>query len=308
MSDETWTVLKLLQWTTDFFSSRGSDSARLDAEVLLAHARGCSRIELYTAFEEEPDEEERTAFRELVRRRGEGTPVAQLVGYKEFYSLRFRVNDHTLIPRPETEHLVIEALDCAKLLNSAEMQDGSTAPLKMLDVGTGSGAIAVAFAVHCPESRVTAVDISEDALEVARWNAKQHDVEERIDFLHSDLLEAVETPEQFDLICSNPPYISEKEFAELDVSVREHEPTSALVSGPDGTEIIKRLLAEAYPRLKPGGRLIIELSPMIADACQDLAEQIPELGDLRFIKDLAGHRRILSLARLPIPDPNRPAD
>lgn len=290
-SNEKWTVLRLLQWTTEFFQKHGSESARLDAEVLLAHARGCSRIELYTAFEEEPDAEQRAAFRELVRRRGEGTPVAQLVGYKEFYSLRFRVNEHTLIPRPETEHLVIEALDRAKAM------DVKDRPLRVADIGTGSGAIAVSFAVHRPGAIVTATDISDQALEVARWNAAQHKVEDRIEFLHCDLLADVDEPEKFDLICSNPPYVSESEYATLDPSVRQHEPKSALVSGEDGTETIKRLMAESYDRLQPGGRLIIELSPMIAEACEDLAEQIPELEDATFIKDLAGHRRILSLGR-----------
>jgi release factor glutamine methyltransferase len=292
MSDETWTVLRLLQWTTEFFQKRGSESARLDAEVLLAHVRGCSRIELYTDFEKEPDQEQRTAFRELVRRRGEGAPVAQLVGYKEFYSLRFRVNEHTLIPRPETEHLVIEALDCAKSMP----QDRG--PLQVADIGTGSGAIAIAFAVHHPNSHVTATDVSDEALQVAGWNAEQHQVADRIAFVHSDLLADVDQPERFDLICSNPPYVSESEYDELHRSVRDHEPKSALVAGPDGTEVIKRILGESYGRLHPGGRLIIELSPMIAEACLELAEQISELGDPRLIKDLAGQRRILSLARL----------
>ncbi|MEM6365498.1 MAG: peptide chain release factor N(5)-glutamine methyltransferase [Planctomycetota bacterium] len=292
MSDETWTVLRLLQWTTDFFKKRGSESARLDAEVLLAHARQCSRIELYTAFEEQPDQEQRAAFRELVRRRGEGTPVAQLVGYKEFYSLRFRVDESTLIPRPETEHLVIEAHDCARAMEISDR------PLQVADVGTGTGAIAIAFAVHQRQSEITAIDISEAALEIATYNATTHGVDQRITFVHGDLLEPVSTPEMFDLILSNPPYVSEAEYQQLDPGVRDHEPRTALVAGEDGTETIKRLMAESYPRLHPGGRLIIELSPMIADACAELAEQINELADMRFVKDLAGHRRVLSLARV----------
>lgn len=291
-SEQRWTVLRLLQWTTEFFQKRGSGSARLDAEVLLAHARQCSRIELYTAFEEEPDEEQRAAFRELVRRRGEGTPVAQLVGYKEFYSLRFRVNEHTLIPRPETEHLVIEALDCAKLMKVEDR------PLNVADVGTGTGAIAIAIALHCPSARVIATDLSGPALEVARWNADKHQVADRIEFVACDLLADVSSPQKFDLICSNPPYVSEQEYIELDRSVRDHEPKSALVAGEDGTEVIKRLMAESYDRLNPGGRLIIELSPMIADACEELAGQVSEFGDVRFIKDFAGQRRILSVGRL----------
>ncbi|MCC9599683.1 peptide chain release factor N(5)-glutamine methyltransferase [Stieleria sp. JC731] len=294
-SAEKWSVLKLLQWTTDYFSKHGSDSPRLDAEILLAHARHCSRIELYTAFEQEPDAEQRAAFRELVRRRGEGTPVAQLVGYKEFYSLRFRVNEHTLIPRPETEHLVIEALDCAKQIAATRQADHS--PLMVADVGTGSGAIAVAFAVHCPNAKVTAVDLSAPAIEIATWNAEQHDVADRINFVASDLLEAVKDPPQFDLILSNPPYVTEAEYKELDRTVRDFEPKTALVSGPKGTETIRRLMEQSLTRLKSGGRLIIELSPMIAKACAEIAEQFGEYEESRFIKDLAGHKRVLSLKR-----------
>lgn len=289
--EEAWTVLRLLEWTTDFFKKRGGESARLDAEVLLAHARDCSRIELYTAFAEVPDEEQRVAFRELVRRRGEGMPVAQLVGYREFYSLKFRVDHNVLIPRPETEHLVIEALDCAK-----QMKPGDR-PLQIADIGTGSGVIAVSIAEHLPNAQFTAVDQSADALKIALWNAEKHEVAPRINFLQSDLLAEIETPEKFDIICSNPPYVSDEEYENLAPSVRDYEPREALVAGPDGTEIIKRLLGESYNRIVPGGRLIIELSPMIADACAELVEQISELEDLRFIKDLAGHKRILSVAR-----------
>ncbi|QDT08925.1 peptide chain release factor N(5)-glutamine methyltransferase [Planctomycetes bacterium K23_9] len=289
--EEAWTVLRLLEWTTDFFKKRGSPSARLDAEVLLAHARDCERIQLYTSFAEIPTEEEKVAFREMVRRRGEGMPVAQLVGYKEFYSLKFRVTEHVLIPRPETEHLVIEALDCAKLINKTD------APLQIADVGTGSGAIAIALAVALPNAQFTAIDQSSEALKIATWNAEKHKVDSRIRFIESDLLAEVQSPAKFDIICSNPPYVSEAEYEDLLPSVRDFEPRQALVSGPDGTEIIKRLLGESYDRLNPGGRLIIELSPMIAEACAELVGQISELEDLRFIKDLAGHKRILSIAR-----------
>ena len=288
--DQPWTVLRLLDWTTDFFKRKGSESPRLDAEVLLAHARDCERIELYTAFAEEPEEEQRVAFREMVRRRGEGMPVAQLVGYREFYSSRFRVNDATLIPRPETEHLVVETLDCAK-------QFSLNRPLQVIDVGTGSGVIAISVAQSCENAVVTAVDISDAALKIAAWNAQKLEVADRIDFLQSDLLAAVEQPERFDVICSNPPYVSEAEYKELSPTVRDFEPRGALVSGPDGTEVIARLLEQTPDRLNIGGRLIIELSPMIADACQALALANSAFGDLRFIKDLDGHRRILSLQR-----------
>ncbi len=288
--DQPWTVLRLLDWTTDFFKRKGSESPRLDAEVLLAHARDCERIELYTAFAEEPEEEQRVAFREMVRRRGEGMPVAQLVGYREFYSSRFRVNDATLIPRPETEHLVVETLDCAK-------QFSLNRPLQIIDVGTGSGVIAISVAQSCENAVVTAVDISEAALKIATWNAQKLEVADRIKFMQSDLLTAVEQPERFDMICSNPPYVSEAEYKALSPTVRDFEPRGALVSGPEGTEVIAQLLEQTPDRLQIGGRLIIELSPMIADACQALALANSAFGDLRFIKDLDGHRRILSLQR-----------
>lgn len=293
--DQPWTVMRLLEWTTDFFKKKGSPSPRLDAEILLARARDCQRIELYTAFNEEPDDQQRVAFREMVRRRGEGTPVAQLVGYREFYSLNFRVDENVLIPRPETEHLVIEALDVAKTMNITDR------PLRVADIGTGSGAIAVSLAKHFPKQphapELTAVDISEAAIAIATWNIEKHDVGELISIAQSDLLDQVAQPEQFDIICSNPPYITDQEFKELDPSVRDFEPKTALVSGPDGTEIIARLIELSADRLTGGGSLIIELSPMIADQCQELAAASGHLGDIHLIKDLQGHKRILSARR-----------
>lgn len=288
---DAWTVLRLLEWTTDFFRSRGSDSPRLDAEILLAHARDCSRIELYTAFADVPDDEQRIAFREMVRRRGEGMPVAQLVGYREFYSLQFRVNEDVLIPRPETEHLVIEAIDCAKRM---AIQDRA---VRIADIGTGSGAIAVALAKNLKGAEIVAVDQSAAALAIAKWNVNKHRVESIVELIESDLLSAIDPGIKFDIICSNPPYVSEAEYEQLSPTVREFEPQEALVSGRDGTEHIERLLRESPDRIAAGGRIIIELSPMIADRCGELVTELAEWTDLRFIKDLEGHRRILSAAR-----------
>src|SRR5437870_2051637 len=169
---ELWTVLRLLTWTTDYLKSHGSESPRLDAEVLLAHARGCERIMLYAAFDEVVSDDVRTKFRELVKRRAEGVPVAYLVGKREFYSLSFRVTPEVLIPRPETEFVVVATLDALK-----EIQH----PL-VADVGTGSGAIAVAIAKHAPHARVVGIDINFAALAVARENAANHQVAERIEF------------------------------------------------------------------------------------------------------------------------------
>ena len=289
-NESPWTVLRLLQWTTDFFRSKESDSPRLDAEILLAHAMSCTRVELYTSYAKEPSGEERVAFREMVRRRGNGMPVAQIVGYREFYSLSFRVSEATLIPRPETEHLVVEALDCA-----ANLPDNTECWIA--DIGTGSGVIAVTLAKQLPKSRIVATDISETAIEIAAWNAEQHEVDQQIRFVRSDLFDQVEEPTRFSMICSNPPYISESEYLDLSPTVREFEPKSALVAGEQGTEIISRIVQLCESRLLTGGHCIVELSPMIAEACMELADKSKLFEKIHFIKDLAGHRRILSMCR-----------
>jgi release factor glutamine methyltransferase len=290
-SAEPWTILRLLHWTTDFFRQKGSESPRLDSEVLLAHVLGCSRVELYTSFASVPNDDQRVAFREMVRRRGEGMPVALLVGYREFYSLRFRVTEDTLIPRPETEHLVVEALDCAASFPSFKR------PLQIADIGTGSGVIAITLAKHLPEARITATDRCIKALAIASWNAQQLGVAERVRLLESDLLGSVDQPRQFDMICSNPPYVSVAEYRELSPSIRKYEPVDALVAGSHGSEVIARIIHEVPDRLCTGGRLIMELSPMIADACAKLAMNSGHFDDLRFLKDLGGDQRILSIRR-----------
>lgn len=289
---EAWTVGKLLTWTTEYLKKSGSQSPRLDAEVLLSHARHCQRIELYTSFAEEPSEETKIAFREMVRRRAEGTPVAYLVGYKEFYSASFEVNPDVLIPRPETEHLIVEALDRAKQLRDA--RGDAHAELHIADVGTGSGVIAVTMAKHLKHCQVTAIDISPAALEVARRNAAKFAVDERqIRFVEGDLLSAVDSSPRFDMILSNPPYVSEGEYQQLDKSVREYEPRTALVAGPQGSETIARLLSAAPAHLASDGWLLFEFSPMLANRLPSLVGpgwQAPFV-----TKDYAGLARIVAL-------------
>ncbi len=285
---ETWTIGKLLTWTTDYLKKGGSTSPRLDAEVLLAHACGRQRIELYTTFDQEPAEEAKVAFRELVRRRNEGTPVAYLVGYKEFYSLQFEVNPDVLIPRPETEHLVVAALDRAK--------EAGTQELNLVDVGTGSGAIAVTIAKHLKNCRMTAIDKSSAALAVARRNAEKHQLgEDRISFLESDLLSALPQDAKFDFVLSNPPYVSQAEYEQLPATVRKFEPQMALVAGPDGSEVIARLLLEAQLKLHPRGYCIFEFSPMLYPRLSSFVGtgwDAPQV-----TKDLAGLARIVTLRK-----------
>jgi release factor glutamine methyltransferase len=288
---EPWTVGRLLTWTTDYLKKQASITPRLDAELLLAHALTCQRIQLYTRYEETVDEATRNRFRDLVKRRAEGMPVAYLLGQREFYSLNFHVTPAVLIPRPETEFAVIAVLDRLKE-RSAE-----AAPPSVVDVGTGSGAIAISIAKYAHTARVTAVDISAAALAVARGNAEQNGVADRLAFLEGDLLTAVPAGAQFDVIVSNPPYVSEPEFEQLSPEVKNFEPRLALVGGREGTEVIARLIPQSAERLVAGGWLIMEISPMIADAVVGLLAADGHWESVHVTKDLAQLPRIAHARR-----------
>lgn len=287
---EVWTVGRLLEWTTDFLKQKHSTSPRLDAEVLLATARNCERIELYTAFKEEPTEEVRQYFRELVRRRAAGEPVAYLVGHREFYSLDFKVTQDVLIPRPETELLVVAVLDAAKELLTRQSS------LSIVDVGTGSGIVAICVAKNLPKGHVTAIDVSSEALAVARTNVEAHNVASQVELLESDLLAEVDARE-FDIIASNPPYVSEPEMSELRKDVVDYEPHLALCGGETGTEIIQRLVPQAAERLVGNGVLLLEVSPMIEAQTHQIIRDHGAFGELRTLKDLAGLARVIVAKR-----------
>ena len=283
MSDDVWTVGRLLTWTTDWLTTKGSGSARLDAEVLLAHVRGCQRILLYTAFDTPVSDAERARFRELVKRRGDGEPVAYLVGNREFFSLPFAVSPAVLVPRPETEGLVVRVIDLCKPLPAA----------RIIDVGTGSGAIAVTLAKHLPRARLVATDISPAALAVARENAARHGVAERIEFLECDLLSAPQAAGPWDVIVSNPPYVRDDEFDALPRDVRLHEPKGALVAGPTGVEVVARLAADAVGALAAGGWLVVEIGPVVAAAAERALAAVPGLVPGPTLADMAGLPRIV---------------
>jgi release factor glutamine methyltransferase len=293
---EPWTILRLLQWTTEHLKKNGSTSPRLDAEVLLADARGCQRIDLYAAFNEEPNEDVKAKFRDFVRRRAAGEPVAYLVGKKEFYSLNFVVDSHCLIPRGETEHVVIEALDRIKKL-SLESGPAIAGPT-IADVCTGSGCIAVAVAKHAPTCRVVAIDISPETLRIAQKNIELHGLTERVSAQQGDLLAPL-ADQSLDFVLSNPPYVSESEFPSLDRSVRDHEPKLALVAGPNGTEIIHRLIQQSADKLKDRGWWICELSPMIADTIRDTLLADDRWTQVSLLRDLAGQKRVAVAQRAP---------
>ncbi len=282
---ETWTIKRLLEWTIEFFTKNGCESPRLEAEILLGEALKCKRIELYTNFETEPSEEKRARFREFVKRRGAGEPSAYLVGSKEFFSIPFKVDRSVLIPRPETEQLVLETLDRLKT-----MPPGSVP--SVCDVGTGSGAIAVSVAKNWPKTlgpgRIVAVDKSPEALEIAKQNAEAAGLAGRIEFVESDLLDAAQG--SFDVIVSNPPYVSRSEYDALPDGIKNFEPESALLAGPKGTEVIERLMIQAKDRLNSGGWLLIEGSPMIAADIAGLLTDWPVVG---VVKDAASLDRFI---------------
>ena len=289
--DEPWTIGRLLTWTTDYLKRQQSTSPRLDSELLLAGACGCERIELYTRFGEPVSEEVRTRFREMVKSRAKGMPVAYLLGRREFYSLNFTVTPDVLIPRPETEFAVIAVLDQLK------QRPADAPPPRIVDVGTGSGAIAVAVAKHAPTALITAIDVSPKALQVARSNAEAHRVAERINFVESNLLDRLPIDDRFDIMVSNPPYVSRAELEQLSPEVRNHEPHLALLAGEVGTEVLARLIPEAAERLLPGGWLIIEISPMIEAQIRDLLTSDGRWESIQVKKDLAQLPRIVEARR-----------
>ena len=286
---EVWTVRKVLDWTTGHFQRHGCETPRLDAEILLSHVRRCQRIELYTRFEELVTDEQREAMRELVRRRAQSEPVAYLVGYREFYGLEFEVCPDVLIPRPDTETLVLESLDFLK-----ERRDA-----RVLEIGPGSGCISVSLAVSQPGLRITAIDISSGALAVAKRNAVRHDVSGSISFREADAFHGLShaSDELFDLIVTNPPYIGEAEVDQLMTDVRRFEPRVALVSGPDGLDLIREIAERSVEWLKPGGALMMELAPEQADATVELLNQTHRYGTVEKVNDLAGAVRVVQCLR-----------
>lgn len=282
-----WTIQALLAWTTQFLAQKGIENPRADAQILLAHVLNCKKIDLVVRYDEVPSEAERAKFRELILRRVAGWPVAYLVGSRDFYLLTFEVTPAVLIPRPDTETLVLEALAILKPLANPTV----------LDLGTGSGCIAVSIAHQRKDARVVATDISPDALEVAKRNAARHGVADRITFLLGDLFAPLPPGSTFDLVVSNPPYIAEHEFADLAPEVREHEPRVALAGGPDGLAFYRRIAAGVGRYLKPGGQLLVEIGyRQEADVRAILAER-PELEVGPTLKDLGGHPRVVRARR-----------
>ena len=277
----SWTVARLLEWTTGHFSSKGIESARLEAEVLLSAALGVRRIDLYVRHDQMVDEAGRGRFREMVRKRQDGAPTAHIVGKKEFYSLDFAVTGATLIPRPDTELLVDEAIKIAK----------GQPELLIADIGTGSGCVALAIASRLPKAKLVAIDISPEALTVARENAARLNLAGRVEFRLGDLLTPLGDMRP-DLIVSNPPYIPSQDIASLEAGVRDHEPRLALDGGADGFRIIERLALGAQGALAPGGTLALEIGAGQEAGARQLLERLGFVV-AKVLKDAGGHPRVV---------------
>ncbi|VTS01103.1 peptide chain release factor N(5)-glutamine methyltransferase [Tuwongella immobilis] len=285
--NQPWTIQRLLTWTEQFLRSKQIESPRLEAQLLLAHVLRVPKIQLYVRSAEIPSEADRTTFRTLLKRRVEGMPVEYLIGVREFFLLPFRVTPAVLIPRPDTEVLVLEGLKRIRPLSAP----------RVLDLGTGSGAIAVVIAKQHAQARVTAVDISPEALEVAAGNAESNGVADRVQFLQGDLLAPVARDARFDLIVSNPPYIAHDEFPGLDREVRDFEPRLALDGGVDGLDFYRRLAVETIPFLAANGALMVEIGYTQDVLVRTILEHQGWQVEQTF-SDGAGHPRVIAASRL----------
>jgi release factor glutamine methyltransferase len=291
LSQRIWTVLDLLRWTEQRFQKEGLASPRLDAEVLLAETQGVDRVGLYTHFDQPVQAAELVRFRQFIQRRLRREPVAYITGKREFWSLTFEVNPDVLIPRPETEILVAEAL---------KLMPPTSPPgliRHLLEIGTGSGAIVTALAKEIPSAQFVATDLSSKAIAVARGNALRHGLHERIRFLQGDLFSPLEEEWKFDLLVTNPPYIPQEALPSLAPEIREFEPRTAWDGGKDGLDFIRRLFQGAVKFLQPQGWLLIEIGAGQDEAVWRIAERTQGLKDLAFVPDLAGIQRVFKAQR-----------
>ena len=284
-------VLEILTTTATFFADRGVESPRLNIEHLLAHVLGKRRMDLYLEFDRPVSERELEPLRDLVKRRARGEPLQHLLGTVEFHRREFKTDRRALIPRPETERFCELILE---LFPKAPPEDPSPPP-SFLDVGTGSGVIALTLAGERPGARVVAVDASPDALALAGENARHLGLADRVEFARSDLL-ADAPPGPFDLVAANLPYVPAGELPGLAREVRDHDPALALDGGPDGLTLIERLIATAPPVLKPGGRLALEIGHGQAAQVVNLLLE-GDYTDLRAEKDYQGVERYVFAAR-----------
>jgi len=286
-----WTVLGIVQWTTAYFRRHRIDSPRIDAELLLAHALGCERIDLYLRHDQPLNESELARFKLMVQRRIRREPVAYIVGFKEFWSLRLQVSPAVLIPRPDTECLVETALD--KLRALAGIRSA-----RVLELGVGSGAITLALAHECGTHHYWATDFSRSAIHVAQANARHLGLAQRIGFVVGHWLAPFSAQKAgFDMILSNPPYIRRHDMDDLAPEIRGFEPHAALDGGIDGLDAIRQIIDRGHACLCPGGLLLIEIGSDQREAVESLAMACGAYDAIDFCKDYSGHDRVARMTK-----------
>ncbi len=286
-----WTILELLQWSIKYLKEKGIEAPRTEAEVLLAHALGLKRIDLYLRYDQPLKADELATYKSLIKRRIAREPSQYITGSKEFWSLEFEVNRAVLIPRPETEILVEKAIECM----------GERGYRKLLEIGTGSGAIAIAIAHEVQHlDLIVATDISKEALAVAVRNAKKHNLEDKICFIATNLFDGLNPKVSFDLILSNPPYLSEEEYKVLPPEIKFYEPPQALKGGEDGTEVIKNIIATGWHYLSQGGMMFIEIGHNQKELIKAHVENLLPRDSYKFsvFKDYGGFDRLICLEKL----------
>jgi release factor glutamine methyltransferase len=271
------TIVEVLKLSADYLARHGSDSSRLDAELLLAYALDMRRLDLYLKFDRSLTESELNAYRALIAQRGKGQPVAYLVGHKEFMGLDFEVTPAVLVPNPDTEVLVQRAVAIAREAGG---------PLRVADVGTGSGNIAIAIAHYAPNTELWASDISREALDVAARNVARHHLDARVHLVCGDLMDPL--PRELDLVCANLPYVDAAAHLPAEVTA---QPAHALYADRGGQAVVARLLDQAPARLKPGGRVLAELDASFVESIEQLAAK--RFAGYRIHRDLGGHVRVL---------------
>lgn len=277
------TVLELLNLTTNFFEQKGVDSARLNAELLLAEILKCKRLDLYLTFDKPVKDDEVNLYREFVKRRGNREPMQYILGHVEFYGLTFSVNKDVLIPRQETEILI------ETILNQSDKE----AELNILDIGTGSGIIAVLLAHHLPKAKIIAVDKSSGALALAKKNAETHGVDQRITFLEADVLNStLQLGEKLDMIVSNPPYVSQKDYASLQKEIVAHEPDYAVTDFSDGLTFYRKIIESSPDYLKENGKIFFEVGAGQAEQVKLIFES-NNFSSVQIWKDYANIDRVV---------------
>lgn len=285
---EIWTINKLLNWVTEYLKDKGIDSPRLSAELLLSDVLGFKRIELYIHHNEPVAKPELYKLHSLVKRAGQNEPIAYLVGRTEFYSMEMEVNRDCLIPRPETELLVQRAIEFLRTREGAQ---------SVFDLCTGCGCIAVAIAKNFPHSHIMATDISDHALASAEKNVEKHHLQDRIKLLSGDLFDPI-IPHldagKFDLVVSNPPYVSAPEYEKLDKNVKDYEPRLALFAGEDGLDIYKRIIEKIDMFLKPDAALMLEIGYAQGPAILGLLEQTNIFNEIKIEKDFHNNDRVVT--------------